>query len=181
MFLTSYEILHFSFNLFLLAILFFGSIGNFLVYKIYSSPALKKLSLSIYFRIISIIDTLNLTNLIFLYLRKQFGIDLNQSIAILCALLSYNTYTQGAISAWLMVIISLDRFFKIVYPRRFPILFNKSIQLTGIFTTLTFNYAYYSFITWNSMILVVNNLDDTNNLTINVTTDRFCWQKFDLA
>lgn len=155
----------------------FGSIGNCLVYKLYSSVSFKKFSLSIYFRTISIIDSLNMLNIFILYIRHQFGIDLSQSIRLFCTFQTYLTYIPGAISAWLMVFVSVDRFFKIGYPRRLQVIFNKNIQLAIIVTTIVFNYVYYSFITWNSMI-VMNNATNESICFENVNYSLLNWMDF---
>lgn len=170
---STIEVLTVFLNYFSLTILFWGLIGNILVYKIYSSDAFKKFTLSIYFRSIAIIDSLNLLNLILIFLNQQFQIDLSQSIGLFCLLQTYMTYTLGAISAWLMVIVSFDRFFKIGYPKRFSLFFNKKIQLTLIIVANVFNFAYYSFITWNSFLLAPVN--DTNQTTTS------CSQNYDVS
>jgi hypothetical protein len=144
-------------------IIIFGSIGNFLVYKIYSSAALEKYSISTYFRALAIFDNLTLVSLFSVYLTNQFGIDFSQSIEFFCKFQTYFAYTNGPISAWLMAVISLDRYINIVFSKRFPIIFNKYFQLGVICSIVAFNYVYYSFLTWNSYLV---SSDNGTNVTI---------------
>lgn len=140
----------------------FGSIGNILVYKIYSSAALQKYSMSTYFRAIAIFDNLNLISLLAIYFINQFGIDLSHTIDFFCKSQVYFTYTNGPISVWLMVAISIDRYFNIAYPKRFPILVNKKFQLMIIIGLFLFNYVFYSFIIWDSFLVVTSSTNGTN-------------------
>lgn len=54
------------------------------------------------------------------------------------------------------VVVSVDRFLNIAYPKRFTLAFKPRVQLSIIIGIVSFNYIYYSFITWNSVYLSVN-------------------------
>jgi hypothetical protein len=64
-----------------------------------------------------------------------------------------------------MVAISFDRFFNVAYPRKFPILTHSWFQFTLIAIIVTYNYAYYSFITWNTSLQVSIGLNGTQITT----------------
>jgi hypothetical protein len=82
-----------------LTVLLFGPVGNFLVFKIYSSVAMAKTTISNYFRAQSIVDTLNLINLLLIFMINQFDLDLSQSVNFFCAMQNYFTYINGALMA----------------------------------------------------------------------------------
>lgn len=147
-------------NYMALTILLFGPIGNFFVFKIYSSPIMTKTSMSVYFRVISIVDSLNILNLLILYLTQEFDIDLSQSVSIFCSFQNYITYIQTPSTAWIMVIISIDRLCNVAFPRQLPILSNKLFQFFLSLTIILYNYTFYSFIVWNSYLVP---LDDTGD------------------
>lgn len=148
-------------------IFIFGIIGNMIVFIIYYSAAIKKYSISNYFRAVAIFDNLTLLNLFSLYMTNKFGIDLTKSIDFFCKFQAYFLYTNGPISTWLMVAISIDRYFNIAYPKRFPLLVNNNFQLVVIFTIIVFNYIYYSFLTWNSFLF--NSSANGTNITTCIT------------
>jgi hypothetical protein len=151
-------------NYFAILIFIFGIIGNIIVFIIYYSAAIKKYSISNYFRAVAIFDNLTLLNLFTLYLTNQFGIDLTKSIDFFCKFQTYFLYTNGPISTWLMVAISIDRYFNIAYPKRFLLLVNNNFQLVVIFTIIVFNYIYYSFLTWTSFLF--NSSANGTNITM---------------
>lgn len=148
-------------DIFTLIILVFGPFGNILVFKIYSTPTMSKTSLSIYFRAMSINDTVNLVNLLVPFLIQQFNIDPSQSVSFLCHMENYFSYLQTPITAWLMVVISLDRFFNVAYPRQFPLISRKTFQLTLTFAIIIFQCIYYSMISWNTYLVPVYDLNNT--------------------
>jgi hypothetical protein len=131
-------------------ILVMGSIGNCLVYKIYSTPRFRKLSISLYFMAASIVDLVMVTvNLIILYSNFQFNFVPQNQNDILCRLAWWLTFAFGPISPWLSVAISFDRFFNVLYPRRFPILTKFNFQLSIILAVCLYNFLYYAQILWN--------------------------------
>lgn len=144
-------------------ILIIGFVGNIFVFKIYSSPAFTKYTLSTYFCALSIFDSLNLIGLVFNIMFQMFDTDLSQSIDLFCKFQNYWEYIYGPICAWLMAAISLDRYLNIAYPRRFRLLFNRRFQLTFILALTAFNVLIYSYIPWNSGIETKNS---SNNETI---------------
>jgi hypothetical protein len=83
-------------------------------------------------RVLRINDTLNLANLILIYLIQEFNFDPTQWVGFffLCPDAGeFLSYALAPSTSWLMVLISIDRFFNIALPRRFLILKRKSFEL----------------------------------------------------
>jgi hypothetical protein len=78
---------------------------------------------------------------------------------------NYFSYVLSPATAWLMVIISLDRFLNVAYPRRFPLFSNKIFQFTLSLIIILYNYIYYSFTVWNSYLVPVYDVIEGTNGT----------------
>ena len=123
----------------------FGFVGNLLAFLVFSCKKFQNTIFSTYFRCLCLFD--------FLYLIIAFLQILSFDIKIVhlfsvsnfsCKILSYFSYFIAAISAWTMVIISLDRMFSIVWPSRF-LFRKKSInQIVIIVGMFIFNTIYWS-------------------------------------
>jgi hypothetical protein len=138
----------------LLNVAVLGFIGNFLSYKVYStSPSLQKHPISIFFRVIPIFDSIMLANSFTYVLSHKFSFSFSRTTDMLCKVKSYFFYAAGPISPWLMVIVSIDRFISIRFPKRFPFLFKRTFRICLISTIVIYNYLFYSFMTWNSRLV----------------------------
>jgi hypothetical protein len=146
-------------NYSLITLIVFGLIGNFLTLKIYSTQRLRKLSISVYFRTISIIDTLMIINAFIFFLKQKFNYNVALVNDFFCKTVDYFSYATGPISPWIMVVISIDRFFNIAHPKKFPFLFKTKFQMTAICLIVVFNYVFYSFIIWNTYLVVASTND----------------------
>lgn len=117
-----------------------GVIGNILMFLVYSRKSLSKLSISVYFRAIAVINLCQ--NILQLYLtishRKQAD-----SVWFLCKLLSYLDNLLCPISAWLEVFANIDRFLVIVYPTRFGFTRKRPFQIMIVFLVLIHNMILY--------------------------------------
>ena len=60
-----------------------------------------------------------------------------------CKLRKYFAYSDHAITGWLMVIISFDRYLSISYPTRFLFRKKKLFQIMSSFFVIGFNYCLY--------------------------------------
>lgn len=132
-----------------------GLVGNFFVAMVYSSQSLRKFSMSTYFLFISFFDTLPLVDYFLIYLRDERNVDIAITSNFWCKLKSYTTFTIGAISPWLMVLVSLDRFFSIYFIRMFPIFDKLKFQLSLIAAIVMFNGIFYLQWMWSSHLVVV--------------------------
>ena len=137
-------------------VLLYGLIGNFLCFKIFSSTKLSKYPISIYFRAISIFDSLVLILGINFLMDINFNFYLSQLNDIFCKIDIYFVYATPSISPWLMVIVSFDRFINSAFPKRFLFLHKIRTQIGIILFIVLFNIVLYSSIIWKYNILPSN-------------------------
>lgn len=149
------DILHF----FIITVVVYGLIGNILCFKIYSSSPLRKHSVSLFFRVIAIVDSIMLVDAFLIFMTQKYAFSLIRVHDIFCRFKDYFFYATGPITPWLMVVISIERFLSISYPKKFDFLFKRSFQIAIICIICVFNYLFYSFITWNSRLVVQGNPD----------------------
>ena len=140
----------------MLNVLLYGLIGNFLCFKIFSSTKLSKYPISVYFRAISIFDSLVLIEGIHFLLNVNFNFYLNKLNDTLCKIETYFIFATAPISPWLMVIVSFDRFINSAFPKRFLFLHKIRTQVSVILFVVLFNYLLYSFILWTTYIVAGN-------------------------
>ena len=140
-------------NYLLLTLVCFGFIGNFFIFQIYSNTSLRKYSISIYFRAIAIFDSLMLVNAIIYFLYINFNVDVAILNIVTCKLREYFVYVNGSISPWIVVVVSIDRFMSIRFPRRFPLIFKFKFQICVILSIVVFSYIFYSPIIWESILV----------------------------
>lgn len=131
-----------------------GTIGNIFVFLIYSRSLMTKTSLSIYFRALSVLDTLSLLNILlaeFIRYKLNYNLDIPW-----CPCSRYFGFNLRPMGAWLQVLISLDRFLNIAYPRRFPIFASKTFQMALTSAFIVYNLIVYTPLLWNSYLLLPN-------------------------
>ena len=134
-----FDTLHFL----LLFVILFGIFGNLLTFRIFLIHSLRLNSIAIYFRTIATIDSLMLLRAFLYFIEQKYDIDLRNLNGFLCRFKEYFFDSTGAISPWLMVVVSIDRLINIRFPRRFSFLFKLPFQITTIFSVCIFNYAMY--------------------------------------
>lgn len=126
-----------------------GLIGNIFTFLVFSSSSIRKHSISNYFRAIAICDLMILCNGIFHFLYNLIEFNLDVVNDFFCRIKSFIFYSFGAISPWLMVIVSVDRLLNIRYPKRFMFLHNTRYQIGLILAVSIYNFLLYSFMAWN--------------------------------
>lgn len=155
---------------FSLFVIVFGLLGNFCVFKIYFSSKLRKNTLSLYFQAMSLIDSFMLIQMLNQSMLIYFGWDIRFQSDFTCKTTYYTSFSFGPMVAWMLVIISIDRFVNIAFPKKFSFLFRKEFQLFLIIFIIAFNLGFYSFMVWNSHIVVLDNITDpiTNQTILQV-------------
>jgi hypothetical protein len=123
-------------------------IGNIILFIIYSRSNLRQSSISIYFRFSLIVETSYA--LWFLFDYAAFIFFEKDFLVIFCPFSRYFMSNCPAIDAWIQVLISLDRFVNIAFPRRFPIFTSKSFQTALTLALIAYNLIFYSPIIWNT-------------------------------
>ena len=129
----------------LLAVIYFlGIFGNFLSFLTLSRKKFKNTIFETYFRIINLADTITLLYTLCQYFYNKFGININSLNDIFCYYLDYIVYFVPPISAWILVLISLDRMININYRNKFiSIRNNKKFQYLICLLITIFNLIYY--------------------------------------
>ena len=143
-------------NLLMINVLLFGFIGNFLCFKLFLSTKLSKYPISVYFKSISIFDSIVLIEGVNFFIKLNFGFYLSQLNNVMCKIDYYFTYVTSPISPWLMVVVSLDRFLSSAFPNRFLFLHKIRTQLGIIIFIVIINCLLYSFLLWNSSFVSGN-------------------------
>ena len=140
---------------FLIFSIILGAFGNLLNFIIFTSSAsrMRKHSMSIYFRTIAIFDTIMLVETSLYFVHEMFNYDIAQLNGFFCKTSMYFLYSTGAISPWLMVIVSVDRFLSIRFGRRFSLIFKTSFKISIICGIVVYCYLLYSFTTWNTELI----------------------------
>lgn len=148
-----------------------GSVGNIFLFIIYSRESLKKLSISIYFRVVAINNIFIGFNSLDLFLNKKFNLEIFDQSQFLCKLSYILNYPLGPISTWIEVIVSFDRLFKIIWPTKFPFLFKSNFQIALMTFIILANISYYIVFIFHSNLLITDNLVNLlNNSDVNNET-----------
>jgi hypothetical protein len=142
-----------------------GFVGNIFAYKIYSRRTLKKTSFGIYFRVASLVDFLICLNCFTYLLQNVFKYDIHLLAEFICKTLDYTDYVAAPISGYLLVFISIDRFLKIKFPRKFKFLFEKKFQISLIAFLFAYNILFYVGFLWNKQLEKTFNVDNATNET----------------
>lgn len=121
-----------------------GLIGNTLMFIVYCQSSLRKLSISVYFRAIAIVNLI--INLVMTqrYIASLLAQDFTNYSQFVCKTLNFVIIINGAISAWLEVVAGLDRFLAIVYPTRCLFIRKTYFSLILIAILLVYNVAFYA-------------------------------------
>lgn len=143
------DILHFL----LVNVIIFGIIGNVLTYRVLSSKKLQQYPISIYLQAVSIFDSIMILNALIYFVNQKYSWDLTLLSDFFCKMRNYFLYGTGPVSPWLMVVVSLDRFINIAFPKRFLFIRRFSLQITLIIVIAIYNYTLYSFMIWNSDLI----------------------------
>ena len=96
-----------------------GIISNILAICVFERKELKKRSYSIYWKLKALFENIILLHAFRNWVKIFLNIDFTIISSIFCRLNEYISYVAIGVSLWLEFIITLDRFFTIVYPTRF--------------------------------------------------------------
>lgn len=153
---------------FLLGLFIMGSIGNICLFIVYSSKTLRKLSIAIYFRIISIINVLIAIFAANMFIEGKFNIYIFNESKLLCKVLYNLEYILGPISSWLQVIVSFDRLLSIVFLSKISTLNKLNFQISIISTIFLANISFYLFTLFDTDLInnvILNNSSDMMNIS----------------
>ncbi len=118
-----------------------GLATNLFIILTYSRPKFRKTSIRHIWRLLAAIDAFCLLQLLRHYIKYQFGITLEETSPALCKLLIYFSHIS-AISAHLLVYISIDRMLTILFPHLIKAL--KRHQAIILLSIVGFNLSFFS-------------------------------------
>ena len=130
-----------------------GLVGNILLFIIYSRGSLRQLSISIYFRSIALVNLFITLNMIKVFFRDKYQMNLADLSPLACKLIYFAIYIAGPVSSWTMVAITLDRLLTLAWPMRFSFLARTRFQLLVIATVYLFNMLYYAHLLFDARVL----------------------------
>jgi hypothetical protein len=120
-----------------------GLITNFISFVIFSRKRFNNTIFSTYFRFSLIFETFNLILPINKMFESNFGMYFSLISNFCCTFRKFYAYSNYSIAAWLLAVISLDRYLSISYPAKF--LYRKKFifqKLTCCFI-IGYNYCFY--------------------------------------
>lgn len=134
-------------------ILTFGLMGNIITLSVYFRKRMRtKNSLWFYFIVKTSIDSLILIHSIREFLKEKFYFDFVTLSNFTCKFSEYSLYFATPISAWTLVIICLDRFYKVKYPQKTLFFSFPRVKLFTVIFLILFNIGF------NSPLLIMSKL-----------------------
>lgn len=156
-----------------LLIVILGIVGNTFLYIIYSrlGNKTKNLSITLYYRISSLIDLFIALNWLKIFFANYYGLYVIRVSSFLCKTVQFGIEIASPISTWIQVLISLDRLLNVMYPSRYSsFLASLKFQLTSLIAIFSSTMFYFIFIIVDNDIFVsISNTSLINNLTTNST------------
>ena len=108
-----------------IAISMVGLAGNSWCFLVFSRSRFANLSMAFFFRVICLVDTFGIFQLLLFYLRNSHDINIRVYSPLMCKLFGYLAYSVTPISAWNLAYISLERFLTIRFANRIKLLKNR--------------------------------------------------------
>ena len=142
-------------------VIIFGLYGNLAGLVVLTHGKIKKIGPTYIYRFLFIVDTLCLTQCLVAYMKFAYSIDLSiLDGPISCKLLYFIGYSLDAISPYLLVYISVEKYIAITYPFKSSILRSRKNQFKFLAVMIIFNGLLY---------LEVPFYFDVINIDLNVT------------
>lgn len=140
-----------------------GIFTNALTFQVFQSKRFKNLSFAFFFKALVLFNILVLILNYNEFANQLFNHVIDNQIDFTCRFLEYFTYIAAGLTYWTIDLNLLDRFFSIVYFRRFPILENKYAHIASLGVIALFNGLIYIPIPFFRQILPQNT--EKNNFT----------------
>ena len=118
-----------------------GIICNIISICVFERKQLKRYSYSIYWKTIAVFDSLILLYAFRYWVSYFLKFDIDVISQFFCRFNKYQSMVAGMISMWLECLITIDRFFTIVYPNRFKIVKKRYFQITVISLIIVYSLA----------------------------------------
>ena len=124
-------------------IFIFGSLSNVIVFLVYSRKRLNRISASFFFKAIAFNDIILLIQELRHFLKLTFNKDLKLDSDFSCKILMYMTYATPAVSTWIMVYLSFERYLSIKYLKKFNFRKYFKVKVFILLSIYTVNYMFY--------------------------------------
>ena len=153
-------------NYFLLLLFAIGVPGNILMFIVFSSKELTKLSVSVYFRAIAITNLFMNAHFIQIFFRNKYDFYLTNWCLFLCKSYNYIVYSAGAMTTWYLAVAGLDRLQSVAFPTRLQFIHRGRFPLIIVIAITVYNLLFYTEIFFfKKYVAEINKLD---NSTYNV-------------
>lgn len=142
-----------------------GIIANTLMFAVFCGPSLRKHSVSVYFRAMSMSDVvMNIFFFTFVY-EYASGLDLKSTSDFSCKFLAFLLFFMTPLSAWYLVAAGLDRFLTIVFPTKFLFIKKPRFSVSLCFLILVYSFAYNFYLFFNFDFVTLNRTKNAENST----------------
>ncbi len=144
-----------------------GLVGNMTALVVLFKGKLKKMGPVLTYKLMFIFDTLNIFQIITFYLQYPFYLDITILSRFSCKLVVYLNYQMNAVSTYLLVYISIEKYISINNPSKRRILNSKKNQIISLIGILVFCSSNYI------AILFLVDLSEYNQTNLNGTNNSF--------
>ena len=152
-------------------------ITNLLLLIIFSRKTFQNTIFATYFRVYLVIDTFNLIFPINRMLELNLGIYFGLVSNILCKLRKFLPSWTNAITPWLLVIISFDRYLSIAHPSKFSFRKKFLFQILTSCFVIGFNFCMFTPL-WFYYLKETIKTNETNNQTFIISYECLLPEKF---
>ena len=143
-----------------------GMIGNIFGLIVLYRNKLKGIGPIYIYRSVFIADIIYLPQIIVNYMITQFNYDITIRSSFVCKIYQYINFVPDAISPWLLVYISIEKFITITNIGGYKFLLrSKLIQINYIFGLIIFAFIYYIVQPFCFDLININSSDNTTNDT----------------
>ena len=141
-----------------LLIALIGITFNLISIILFGRKELKKHSYSNYWKTIALLDSFILLYVIQHWTNCFLKIGNIDTISpFFCRFFEYFAYVAGGISLWIETMITLDRYFTIIYPNRFKFVKQKPFQITVFLLIVVYNFIIFIRLPLNNHLIDINN------------------------
>lgn len=162
---------YFSNNIGPIIVLVIGLIGNLLGFIVLFSKKLKKFGPTLIYKLLFVCDTIFLVQIVIFYMQNGLSFDPTIFSPIGCKIFFYFNYGLDALSPWLLVYISIERYVAIGQsPAKGLILKKKKNQIIYFFILCAYNAVYHLNIPFSADIIITSPSNDS----INETSQIYC-------
>lgn len=162
------------FSFFYLILTAMGVPGNILMFIVFSRKTLTKLSVSMYFRAMSISNLFICILMIKRFLDIQYDVSflLNHSV-IFCKGYYFVICSLTSMAAWLLATADLDRFLGIAYPTRFKFIQNGCFPLYVAIAITVYNLMFYVQVIETNYVNKIINLNNSTRSVCDISSNFF--------